>query len=59
MVTAAQEIYSRKWSTVINNPDIPADEREKYFVHLQSMLGQQISLIEGMYGVNLDWAEAL
>jgi hypothetical protein len=59
MVTAAQQIYSNEWSTVINNSNIPAYEREKYFVHLQKMLSQQITLIEGMYGVNLDWAEAL
>ena len=43
---------------MINNANIPADERERYFVHLQNMLSQQINLIEGMYGVNLDWASA-
>jgi hypothetical protein len=55
MVTTAQGNYQSAYATIINNTEIPQEARDAYLTHIYSLLNNQMSLIEGMYGVDLEW----
>jgi hypothetical protein len=55
MVTTAQGNYQSAYATIINNTAIPQEARDAYLTHIYSLMNNQMSLIEGMYGVDLEW----
>lgn len=56
MVSSVQSNYTSSYATIVNNPDIPADVRDQYLTHIYSLMTNQLSLVESMYGVDLDWS---
>jgi hypothetical protein len=56
MVATAQGNYQSAYATIINNTAIPQEARDAYLTHIYSLMNNQMSLIEGMYGVDLEWA---
>jgi hypothetical protein len=58
LITTAQTNYQSAYQTIINNEQIPAETRDAYLTHISSLLSDQITMVEGMYNVDLDWATA-
>jgi hypothetical protein len=58
LITTAQTNYQSAYQTIINNEQIPAETRDVYLTHISSLLSDQITMVEGMYNVDLDWATA-
>lgn len=55
MATAMETTYATMLETIANNPDIPADERQKYIDHANTMRDSNLALIEQMFGIDLNW----
>ncbi len=56
MLATAQNNYNQAYTAILNNPDIPSDVRGNYLAHIANMMENQIAVIEGMYGVDLEWS---
>ena len=52
-----QELYSSNVRTILDNPDIPSDERNALLQDFGAMLDDQIVLLEDLYSVDLNWEE--
>lgn len=50
-----QQQYNSNYQAILNNPDLPADQRETELTHIRNVLLNGISLIEQTYGVELTW----
>ncbi|MEQ8394979.1 hypothetical protein [Thalassobaculum sp.] len=55
MVATLQQIHASKFNTIANNPDIPAETRDRYIQDNNLWMRTQLNLIESMYGVQLPW----
>ena len=50
--------YAQTVSNIMNNPDIPAAERQRYLDHAARVRDSNYNLIEQMYGIDLEWTTA-
>lgn len=55
MATSMELAYSTMLQTIMNNPDIPAAERQSYMDHANTIRDSNLALIEQMFGVDLQW----
>lgn len=58
MAVAVERNYTDMMATIMNNPDIPAGDRQTYFDHANRTRESGIALIEQLYNIDLDWAPA-
>lgn len=49
--------YTDSFDTILNNPHIPADARDRYLTHIAALKDQNLNLVEQMYGISLDWGQ--
>lgn len=56
MVETMHQIYQGNLQTILANPDMSADDRNALLASSGEFLKEQTALIEGIYGVSLDWA---
>jgi len=50
-----EKTYAAGWSEVMKNTSISAEDRTKYYEHLQAMSNRDKGIIEQMYGITLSW----
>jgi hypothetical protein len=55
MVAAVQQNYTTMYTAILNNPDLPSEQRDDELVHVENVLLNGIELIEQTYGVDLVW----
>jgi hypothetical protein len=55
MVAAVQQNYTAMYTAILNNPDLPSEQRDDELVHVENVLLNGIELIEQTYGVDLVW----
>lgn len=55
MIATVQSNYTSMYNNILNNPDLPADQRAAELQHIENVLQNGISLIEQSYGVDLVW----
>lgn len=55
MAASFELAYSTMLQTIMNNPDIPAAERQSYMDHANAMRDSNIALVEQMFNVDLEW----
>ena len=56
LAASVEKNYTDVIATIMNNPDIPAADRQRYFNHANSIRENGLALIEQLYGIELDWA---
>lgn len=49
--------YSNLLASIMNNPEIPAAERQRYMDHASRIRDSNLALVEQMYGIDLQWEE--
>lgn len=54
-VTELQKKYGAMFNEIVKNNDIPADARERYFQHIAGLRDSDISFVEQLYNIDLDW----
>lgn len=55
MLTSMELGYSSMLATIMNNPDIPAAERQTYMDHAAAQRDSNLALVEQMFAIDLDW----
>lgn len=53
-----EQYYANQWSTIMNNPNLSAEDRTTYLTAAKEMRDQQLALLEQLYDVALDWGQA-
>jgi hypothetical protein len=56
MVANIQAQHTSRINNIISNPEIPAETRAQYIADSNAWMRNQLDMLEGMYGVQLDWA---
>ena len=47
--------YSNILSSIMNNPEIPATERQRYMDHAARIRDSNLALVEQMFAIELQW----
>ena len=47
--------YAQMISNIMNNPEIPATERQRYINHANSIRDSNMNLLEQLFSVDLEW----
>ena len=55
VAVAFEASYASMLETIMNNPEIPAEARQTYIDHANRIRESNISLLERLYGIQLDW----
>lgn len=55
MATSFEVAYQGMLATIMNNPDIPADARQSYIDHANTVRQSNLSLVEQMFQIKLEW----
>jgi len=55
MASTLELSYSTMLQTIMNNPDIPADARQSYIDHANTIRDSNLALVEQMFAVDLEW----
>jgi hypothetical protein len=55
-LASAANSYANLYQSVLNNPNIPADTRDKELEHIKAVLDANYGLVEQVYQVDLNWA---
>lgn len=55
MIAAAQQNYTSQYEAILNNPNIPAEQRGQHMTHIANVMRAAISFIEQSFGVDLTW----
>lgn len=51
-----EQSYATMVANIMNNPDIPASERQRYLDHASNVRDSNIRMVEQMYGFQLNWS---
>lgn len=52
---AFEASYANIMASIMNNPDIPAAERQRYMDHAARIRDNNLNLVEQFYGIELEW----
>ncbi|MCA1971908.1 MAG: hypothetical protein LDL44_03650 [Caenispirillum sp.] len=55
MVANIQAQHTSRINNIISNPEIPAETRAQYLADADQWMRHQLDMLEGMYGIQLDW----
>lgn len=55
LAASFESSYSTTVNGIMNNPELPADARQRYVEHAGKVRDSNLALVEQMYGINLDW----
>lgn len=55
MAVSMELAYSSMLQTIMNNPDIPAEERQVYMDHASTVRDSNLAFVEQMFGFDLEW----
>lgn len=55
MATSMELAYSAMLESIMNNPDIPADARQTYMDHANTIRQSNMALVEQFFEVDLEW----
>lgn len=55
LAASFENSYSSMISNIMNNPEIGSSAREKYIRHAGAVRDSNLSLVEQMYGIKLEW----
>lgn len=55
MASTFELSYSSMLATIMNNPDIPADVRQTYIDHANTVRDSNLALVEQMFAFDLQW----
>ena len=50
-----ESFYTNFLTSLMNNPDLPADTRQEYMDHANAMRESNYTLLETLYGFDLEW----
>lgn len=54
-VQNANAAYAQMFSNIANNPDLPADVRDRYLGHIQAVQTANLDVIQQIFNVQIDW----
>lgn len=58
LTAAMANVYGEQFRTIAAQHELPADARNAYLEHIKATNTVNMSLIEQLYGIDLDWGEA-
>lgn len=56
LTAAFESSYSNTLASIMSNPEIPAEERQRYMDHAARIRDSNLNLLEQFYGINLQWS---
>jgi hypothetical protein len=56
LIASFEASYATSVSNIMANPDIPAEERQKYLDHVDRVRDSNMAMAEQMYGIDLQWS---
>jgi hypothetical protein len=55
LAASFEQSYAQMIATIMNNPDIPSADRQRYMDHAGRVRDSNLALVEQMYGIDLQW----
>lgn len=55
-IASFEQSYATMVANIMNNPEIPASERQRYLDHASNVRDSNIRMVEQMYGFQLNWS---
>lgn len=55
LAASYQQTYAQMYESIVSNKDLPAATRQAYLQHAQATLDSNLSLLEQMFGIDLQW----
>jgi len=57
LAASFERSYADLLSSIMSNPEIPANERQRYMDHAARIRDSNLALVEQMFGIDLEWEE--